>query len=117
MKPSNMKSVIFIAFTFLAMNFASAQKEPKTMEVSLQTNAQCGDCEERIEGKLNYTKGVVFAELDDKTKILTVKFKPAKISLEEMKTVVSNIGYDIGDMKANPEAQNKLPTCCQPGGH
>lgn len=112
-----MKSFILIAFTFFAMNFASAQKQPKTMEVSLQTNAQCGDCKERIEGKLNYTKGVIYSDLDNRTKILTVKFKPAKISLEEVKTVVANVGYDVGDMKANPEGQSKLPECCQPGGH
>lgn len=112
-----MKSFILIAFTFFAMNFASAQKQAKTMEVKLQTTAQCGDCKDRIEGKLNYTKGVVFSELDNRTKILTVKFKPAKISLEEVKTIVSNIGYDIDDMKANPEGQSKLPECCQPGGH
>ncbi|MDD2982613.1 MAG: heavy-metal-associated domain-containing protein [Crocinitomicaceae bacterium] len=112
-----MKTVLLIAFTFVAMNFASAQKQPKTMEVSLQTTAQCGDCKERIEEKLNYTKGVIYSELDNRTKILTVKFKPAKISLEEVKTVVSNIGYDIDDMKANPEGQSKLPECCQPGGH
>ena len=39
----------------------------------IQTSAQCNDCKERIEGKLNYTKGIKFAELDMETKKVTVK--------------------------------------------
>ena len=113
-----MKTFLLIAFSFLALNFASAQeKQPKTIEVTLRTSAECGDCKERIENKLNYTKGVIYSELNYKTDMLTVKYKTSKITLDEIKTIVSNLGYDVDDVKANPEAQNNLPTCCQPGGH
>jgi len=39
---------------------------------------QCGMCKERIEGKLNYTKGVQYAEWNEKDKVLEVSFNPQK---------------------------------------
>lgn len=107
-----MKAILFLSIAFLAFSFV----QPKTEEAIFKTTAECGDCKERIEGKLNYTKGVVFADLDYKTQMLTVKYKKEKISLDEIKKIVSELGYDIDDVKANPEAQKALPLCCQPGG-
>lgn len=115
-----MKSTLFICFAFIAMSFSTLnaqEKQPKTMEVTMQTSAQCGDCKERIEDNLNNTKGIIYSSLDMRTKILTVKYKTSKITLDEIKTVVANTGYTVDDVKANPEALNKLPECCQPGGH
>jgi len=65
---------------------------------------------------LNYTKGVVFAELDLETKKVTVKYNTKKITLQQVKEKINAIGYDADEMKAKPEAVQKLPACCQPGG-
>lgn len=108
-----MKKLVIVLLTFLSINFVSAQKAVK---VVIKTSVECGDCKERIESKLNYTKGISFAEVDFETKELTVKFKSDKITLEEIKKIVSEIGYDADEMKANELAQKKLPLCCQPGG-
>ena len=100
-------------------NFISAQetkKENKPGDVYIQTSAECGSCKKRIEEKLNYTKGVRFAELDLRDKVLHVKFSTKKISLEEIKNILSETGYDADDVKANPKAVKELPACCQPGG-
>jgi mercuric ion binding protein len=96
----------------------SAQDQPKakSQTVVIKTTAECRDCKERIESKLNYTKGIIFAELDIPTKQLTVKFKTSKITLDEIKKIISEIGYDANDVKANAEKQKELPKCCQPGG-
>lgn len=82
----------------------------------IQTSAECGACKDRIEGNLNYTKGVKFAELDMETKKVTVKFNSKKISLAGVKKVISETGYSADDVAAVPEAVEKLPTCCKPGG-
>ncbi|OFZ60801.1 MAG: hypothetical protein A3D92_13630 [Bacteroidetes bacterium RIFCSPHIGHO2_02_FULL_44_7] len=87
-----------------------------TQEAEIKTSAECGSCKERLEGKLNYVGGIRFAELDVESKMLTVKFSPKKISLEEIRTIISELGYDADDVKANPEAVEKLPSCCKPGG-
>ncbi|MFM6946570.1 MAG: heavy-metal-associated domain-containing protein [Flavobacteriales bacterium] len=104
--------VLFLFFTLSTSIFAQ-----KPIVISIQTSAQCGDCKQRIETTLNQTKGVVYAELNLETKVVEVKFKPAKTDAATIKTVLSLIGYDADEMKANPEAQKALPKCCQPGGH
>ena len=50
-----MKNII--CFLFLALSTTLFAQKPAV--VSIQTNAQCGDCKERIETTLNQTKGVV----------------------------------------------------------
>jgi len=91
--------------------------QKKIEEAVIQTSAQCGDCKERIENKLNYTKGVVFGELDLDSKKVTVRYKTKSISLQEIKQAIASIGYSADDVKAREEDVLKLPKCCQPGGH
>lgn len=109
-----MKTMMFSLFFVLMSTVSFGQK---MMTNQIQTNAQCGDCKERIEGKLNYTKGIKFAELDDQTKIVTIKYDPNKISLQTIKETIAKIGYDADEVKAAQEDVEKLPKCCQPKGH
>ena len=94
-----------------------ALSQKKFEEVIIQTSAQCGDCKERIESKLNYTKGVIFAELELESKKVTVKYKTKFITLLEIKKAIASIGYSADEIKAKEEDVLKLPKCCQPGGH
>jgi len=104
-----------VGLLITTMSF-SQEKKAKYETVVIQTSAECGDCKERIEEGLNYTKGVKFAELDLESKKVTIKYMPSKISLNEIKTKINDIGYDADDMKAAEEKVKKLPLCCQPGG-
>ena len=112
-----MKNIIFLFICLMGFQTAKAQDKKASSETAIiQTSAQCGDCKERIEELLNYTKGVTFAELDLVTKKVTVKFKSSKISLTEIKKKISDLGYDADEIKANAEGIKKLPACCQPDG-
>jgi mercuric ion binding protein len=117
LKSRKMKNAMFllmlVMFTF---NATAQEKKSKFETVTIQTSAECGDCKNRIEEGLNYTKGVAFAELDLETKKVTVKFNSKKISLAQVKEKISSIGYDADEVKAVPEAVQKLPACCQPVG-
>ncbi len=109
-----MKHLLFIlALTFAGTIYA---QESTTGKATIQTSAECGSCKTRLEETLNYTKGVKFAELNLVDKKITVHFNPKKISLEEIKKVVSETGYDADKMKANPKSVAALPACCKPGG-
>lgn len=108
-------SVLFVMMLFIG-SFAFGQKAPKVLTVEIQTSAECGECKERLEGALNFTKGVSFAELDLNSRKLTVKFKTATISLEEIKKQISLLGYHADEVKADQVAFDKLPACCKPGG-
>lgn len=107
---------LFLGMLLLVGLTAFAQKQPKSMTVVIQTSAECDECKTRLEGKLNFTKGIKFAELDVPSKKLTVKFSPKTISLDEIKKIVSDLGYQADEVKANPEAYEKLPSCCKVGG-
>ncbi len=112
-----MKNGLLILMAMFVLNPLFGQaKKGKTETVVIQTSAECGDCKGRIEDGLNYTKGVVFAELDLETKKVTVKYNSKKISLQQVKEKINSIGYDADEMKADQEAVQKLPACCQPGG-
>lgn len=103
-------------FVMLIALFSMSFVKQNVKEVVIKTSAECGMCKERIEEKLNYTKGVTYVELDVSSKLLTVKYKEEKISLEKIREILSDLGYDADDVKANPESQKKLPACCQPHG-
>ena len=103
-----------VIFTFITSSFLG---QTKTQKVVIKTSTQCGMCKERIEEELNYTKGVIYSELDVPSQSLTVKFKPAKISLLALKEKIAKVGYDADEVKAKEEDIQKLPKCCQPGMH
>ena len=112
-----MKKILFFMFAVLVMQNANAQEKKSKLEtVIIQTSAECGQCKDRIEEGLNYTKGIKFAELDLETKKVTVKFSPKKINLIAVKEKINSIGYDADEQKAKIEIVKKLPLCCQPGG-
>lgn len=95
------------------MTLTWAQKAEKFKTITIKTSALCGDCESRIENKLNYTKGVKYADLDLKTNIVTVKYKAKKMTSEDVKKLITSLGYHAGDMERNSEAFDSLPGCCQ----
>jgi len=106
------KYAVSLVISFIC-GFSFTQKAETSV---IQTSAQCNDCKERIEGKLNYTKGIKYAELDMETKKVTVKYASKKISLQKIKETIASIGYDADEVKAKQEDVLKLPKCCQPDG-
>lgn len=113
-----MKNIICLAVLVMLVVSCSMSKGTGDNKetASIKTNAECGMCKEKIEGKLNYEKGIVFAELDVSSKVVTVKYKSDVITLEQIRVIISDLGYDADEVKANLNAQNNLPACCKPGG-
>lgn len=106
------KLILTILFTGI-LSSAFAQSDT----VKIRTSAQCADCKNRIETKLNYKKGVKNAVLDLKTKEVTIVYDLKKINPDKLRTVISKTGYDADRLQADPKAYSKLPKCCQKGGH
>ncbi len=107
---------LMICLTLFLSSQLFAQKH-KSQTIQIQTSAQCGDCKNRIENALNYTKGISYAELNMETKKVEIKFNPKKTDYDKIKAILSKIGYDADDQKADQQAVLALPKCCQPGGH
>lgn len=112
-----MKNSLLVLALLFVSSFGFSQKTAAKVEtVVIQTSAECDECKERIEGALNYTKGIKFAELDVPSRKLTVKFKNDVISLAEIKKQVSLLGYNADEVLADSTAFEKLPSCCKPSG-
>jgi mercuric ion binding protein len=113
------KIALFAGILFLAaaIAFAEEKSEKELVEVKIQTTAECNKCKERIEEAMNELDGVHEPNLDVPSKVLTVKYDPEEIELDEIKEKVSRTGYDADEVKADPRAYKRLPECCKIGGH
>jgi len=113
-----MKNIMSLMMMLLVMASCavSSGADAEKVTAKIMTNAECGMCKEKIEGALNFERGIVFAELDIPSKVVTVKFKNDVFTLDKIRVIVSELGYDADEVKANTTAQSNLPACCKPGG-
>jgi copper chaperone CopZ len=115
-----MKQIFSIIGMVLVLS-STAQKEPvvvaKGNQIEIQTSAICEMCQHTIEYELTFAKGVKNAELNLDNKGVTVLYNPKKITPEEIRTRISNIGYHADTIVRNSTAYENLPVCCKDGQH
>ena len=118
-----MKKFTLILLAVFSMQYSSAQeiekKKTETIIIQTKTNCKeeaCPEYKEIIENTLNYTKGVIFAEFDNKTNQVTVKYKTSVVNGDELRHKIAEAGYDADEVKATKEGIEKLPLCCKSVG-
>lgn len=102
-------------FATVSLQAQNKKKKSSTeiVTIEIQTSAVCGQCKERLEHDLAFERGVKFVELDDETKVLTIKYKKGKNTKENLKKAVTKVGYDADELPADIKAYNSLPACCK----
>jgi len=86
-------------------------------ELTLSTpTIQCGMCQKTIEVGLSKVAGVSQPQVDLKTKKTTLSYNPEKTNVKSLEKVISELGYQANDLKANKSAYANLPECCKIGG-
>jgi mercuric ion binding protein len=107
-----MKTRISIILTMLlALGFSAFAQSVQTEKFKVQGN--CSMCKARIEKAAKSVEGVQSADWDKETKMITVKFDPAKTDLHKIHMAIAKAGHDTDMYKASDEAYNKLPACCK----
>jgi len=112
-----MKKVVAIVCFLMSVVFVQAQKKVDTLQV--KTNIYCSHfqiCETgdaTFKNNFIYNKGIKSYHVDDKSNIITVVYKPKKITPDEIRQAIANMGFDADDVKADEEAHNKLDACCR----
>lgn len=108
-----------------ASNTAEATSDSNAKAVLVSTNSEhnktekftvygnCGMCKRTIEGSLKDVKGVSSSEWDMDSGKMTVTFNPHKISLDEIKQKIADVGYDTDTHRAKDEVYSNLHGCCQ----
>ena len=92
---------------------SSAQvKASQTVKIKTPTIG-CEDCKTRIETYLKRYDGVTYVLANWRQKNVTVKYLNDRTNIEEIKTAISNCGYDADDIPAFEDAYKRLPKTCK----
>ncbi|MGQ9864037.1 MAG: heavy-metal-associated domain-containing protein [Bacteroidia bacterium] len=95
----------------LFMGFVWAQQLEK---VEIQSSRiVCSTCKRTIIRNLSKVKGIHKVDVSVEEKKIWVEYEPDKIRPKEIREAIRKIGYDADDMRAYPEAFEKLPACCK----
>ena len=111
--------VVVLVCVMLLPVLSNAQEGKKNQKAIIKTNIycdhckQCETCGKSFHSELVKVKGVKMMELDEKAMTITVFYDGRKTNLGAIKTAIANLGYDADDIKANPEAYEKLDGCCK----
>jgi mercuric ion binding protein len=87
-------------------------QDKKAVTTTFWVAGTCGMCEETIEKAMD-TKGIVSADFVLATNQLTVTYRPSKISLEHIHSILNDAGYDTDKSVCNEEQYNRVHDCCR----
>lgn len=110
---ATMKKWLFFGVFLLAALFATAQVKPVVTQVIKVPQALCQQCKDRIEYQLKRYDGVLEISVNFRKGEARVKFLTDRTDIEQIKTAISNCGYDAEDVPANPDAYARLPRNCK----
>ena len=96
---------------FLILMFASKTSladNPRKVKVTIKTSAECVYCKENLEESLRKIKGIRKVECDYVKHELYIVYNSKKITLEQIKVKINELGYDADGQKANFDKFKKL---------
>ncbi|WP_317899401.1 heavy-metal-associated domain-containing protein [Aurantibacillus circumpalustris] len=108
-----------LILTLLFVGSVVAQKTKPVKTAVIKTTIYCDHCKicESCGGsilkELYNEKGIKNTSVDSKANIITVTYDERKITLEQVRTKISKLGFDADEVKADPEAVAKLDDCCK----
>lgn len=110
-----MKTIYYISFLcFIFLSVATYSQNNKTAAedtASFKVFGVCEQCKHRIEEALK-VKGIRSASWNIDTKLLSVEYDPARISIDKIHNRITAVGHDTYLKKANDAVYNALPSCC-----
>lgn len=109
-----MRFTLLAGIALLTLVFVHPAKAQKNQTAEIKTSMVCGMCEKTIQEALYDLKGVKYVDFERKEQLAIVTYSTKKTDLDAIKQSISAVGYDADDVKADPEAQENLPMCCQP---
>lgn len=113
---NNTKIIITTILLLFSISAVFGQKAAKVQTAEIKTSAVCGHCEETISEALTYHKGILAMNMDMETKVVSVRYKTKKTSVEDIRNKIASLGYNADAVPANVEAYKKLSPCCQKPG-
>lgn len=107
-----MKKLAYLIILLLTLASCGRKISGSTKTEVFHVSGNCGMCKKTIEKSLK-VKGVIDADWNKKTKMLSVSYDTSIITLDQIKRNVSLAGYDNDAYRADDATYNKLHSCCQ----
>lgn len=107
-----MKQLKFI-ITILILTITFSIQAQSTEKVKIHTSAQCNTCKEKIETALLDIEGIKSAYLDLNSSTVSVKFNNTNLSSDQIRKILTMIGYDADNLPADQTAYQNLDACCK----
>ena len=108
-----MKKLICMLAIIMSVLVSHAQVKPMVTQVIKVPQALCQQCKDRIESQLKRYDGVLEIVVNFRKGEAKVKFLTDRTDIEQIKTAISNSGYDADDVLANPDSYARLPKTCK----
>jgi copper chaperone CopZ len=104
---------ILIAFSLLFSLTVKAQSNnKKPITTTFWVAGVCGMCEQTIENAVD-VKGVIKADFVLASNLLTITYKPNKISETQIHSLLNEVGYDTEKSTCTTEQYKRVHGCCQ----
>ena len=108
-----MKQAILLLIILAGSICGYTQKtDNKPVTTSFWVAGVCGMCEQTIEATLD-TKGVIKADFSLSNNLLTVTYKPKKISEQQLHVLLNEAGYDTEKSTCTDEQYARVHGCCK----
>ena len=103
----------FVILALLFNAYQGVSQGKKSEIIVIKTSIVCGMCKDRIEQGLAFEKGIKDVKVDLETKTTTVSYVTLKTNPDQIRKLISKLGYDADSIAADKLAYTKLPACCK----
>lgn len=103
--------IILLILSFSFRGF-SQQSDKQPITATFWVAGVCGMCETAIEAALD-TKGILKADFSLSNNMLTVTYKPKKISESQLHQLLNEAGYDTEKSTCTEEQYARVHGCCK----
>jgi periplasmic mercuric ion binding protein len=109
-----LKSVLFfLLIVFVEISLASCSRKESSHVVINVSTIQCSTCKKNIEDALYRVRGVINVHVSKRDKIAEIDYDSTKTSIIKLENIITSIGYDANDKKADTVAYQHLKDCCK----
>lgn len=110
-----------VAIVFLllisASGFAHKNKNIQTSVINTKIYCdhckQCETCGDKFNKDLYNEDGIKRVDIDSNANTITVIYDTRKTGIDKIRLLISKLGYDADEVKADPAGIAKLDGCCK----
>lgn len=88
-------------------------EEARVLETSVFVAGNCGMCKARIEKTAKAVSGVIEANWDKESKMISLEYDAAQSSIDDIERAIAEAGHDTANWSTSTEIYDALPPCCQ----